>query len=83
MALPDLTGQNIEDTYQRIVQWDGIQFYDGTGSLVPLGASSQSLQQVTETGAVTTIPITGSIFSASGDVYGNTGSFQLIDGGTF
>jgi len=36
MALPDLTGQNIQDTYQRVltVGDDGVVF-DGTGSLVP------------------------------------------------
>jgi hypothetical protein len=34
MALPDLTGLNIEDTYQRILQTDGVNIYDGTGSLV-------------------------------------------------
>ncbi len=38
MAGPyDLTGQNIENTYQRILQTpDGSTFYDGTGSLVTL-----------------------------------------------
>ena len=37
MALPDFTGQNIEDTYQRVVQKgaDG-QLFDGTGSAVPI-----------------------------------------------
>jgi hypothetical protein len=34
MALPDLTGQNIENTYQRILHTDGVSVYDGTGSLV-------------------------------------------------
>ena len=34
MALPDLTGLNIEDTYQRVLQTDGINIYDGTGSVV-------------------------------------------------
>jgi hypothetical protein len=38
MALPDLTGQNIENTYNRVVQTDGTLFYDGTGSLLNLGA---------------------------------------------
>ena len=34
MAGPlDLTGQNIENTYQRILQTDGTLIYDGTGSL--------------------------------------------------
>ena len=36
MALPDLTGQNIQDTYQRVVQTDGNKVYDGTGSLLPI-----------------------------------------------
>ena len=37
MALPDLTGQNIQDTYQRLLQVSGtLQVTDGTGSLVPL-----------------------------------------------
>jgi len=41
MAGPyDLTGQNIENTYQRVVQTpDGINYYDGTGSLLPLSSS--------------------------------------------
>ena len=33
MALPDLTGQNIQNTYQRVLQTDGINVLDGTGSL--------------------------------------------------
>ena len=36
MALPDLTGQNIQDTYQRILQTDNGTLRDGTGSLVTL-----------------------------------------------
>jgi len=36
----DFTGQNIENTYQRVVQTpDGINYYDGTGSLLPLSSS--------------------------------------------
>ena len=37
MALPDLTNQNIQDTYQRVVQKanDG-QLRDGTGSAMPI-----------------------------------------------
>jgi len=34
MALPDLTGQQIQDTYQRVLQTDGSILYDGTGSVV-------------------------------------------------
>lgn len=36
MALPDLTGQNIEDTYKRVLHTDGNYIWDGTGSLVVL-----------------------------------------------
>ena len=37
MALPDLTGQNIQDTYKRVLQTDHTgQIYDGTGSLAPI-----------------------------------------------
>jgi hypothetical protein len=40
MALPDLTGENIQDTYQRILQTDGINVLDGTGSIfIPPSAS--------------------------------------------
>ena len=40
MALPDLTGQNIENTYQRVLQTDGTTIYDGTGSVfLPVSAS--------------------------------------------
>ena len=72
MALPDLTGQNIENTYQRVIQTDGTNFYDGTGSLVNFG------------GAV--FPYTGSaIISGSleviGDIKGSP-QFQITAGGT-
>ena len=44
MAGPfDLTGQNIENTYQRVLQTpDGTTFYDGTGSLVTLPSANVS-----------------------------------------
>lgn len=34
MALPNLTGQNIEDSYQRVLHTDGVSIWDGTGSLI-------------------------------------------------
>ena len=33
MALPDLTGQNIQDTYQRVLQTDSVNILDGTSSI--------------------------------------------------
>jgi hypothetical protein len=57
-GLPDLTGQNIQNTYQRVLQTDGVNIYDGTGSLF-------SLPPV--------FPYTGSaVITGSLDVIGNT-----------
>ena len=43
MAGPfDFTGQNIEDSYQRILQTDGTLVYDGTGSLFTITSTSAS-----------------------------------------
>ena len=36
MAINDLTNQNIQDTYQRVLQNDNGTLRDGTGSLVTL-----------------------------------------------
>ena len=40
MAGPfDLTGQDIENTYQRVLQTDGTSIYDGTGSLFTISGN--------------------------------------------
>ena len=39
MALPDLTGFNIEETYQRLLQTYGTYIYDGTGSIFTISGS--------------------------------------------
>ena len=39
MAVNDFTGKNIKNTYQRVIQTDGINVADGTGSLLPLSMS--------------------------------------------
>ena len=72
MALPDLTGQNIENTYQRVLQTDGTVIYDGTGSVfLPISAS----YAVTASYALNSpdvFPYTGSaIISGSLEVTGN------------
>ena len=36
MAVNDFSNQNIQDTYQRVVQTDGTNVADGTGSLLPI-----------------------------------------------
>ena len=55
MALPDLTGQNIQDTYKRVLTvGDGGLMYDGTGSLfTPLSASHEITTEVSSSHAVT------------------------------
>jgi len=52
----DFTGQNIENTYQRVLQTDGNLVYDGTGSLVPITASyvNPLNQNVNITGSLNT-----------------------------
>ena len=57
MALPDLTGNKIKDTYQRVVQTgDGKTFYNGTGSAIP----------------IVTNPYTGSLAISGGVVINGT-----------
>ena len=43
MALNDLTGQNIQDTFQKVVQTDGTSLADGTGSLLPLSFNGNNV----------------------------------------
>jgi hypothetical protein len=85
MALPDLTGLNIEETYQRLLQTDGTYIYDGTGSIFNISGSGNI-----DTGS---FAITGSnIFRGNQIVTGSisvtnsiTASFfeGTINGGTF
>lgn len=66
----DFTGQNIEDTYQRVVQTDGTNFFDGTGSAVSIGGS-QDISHLAVTGSdviFNHITASGDI-SASGTVF--------------
>ena len=65
MALPDLTGQNIQDTYQRVLQTDSGTLRDGTGSAVTLTNFSASGDMF----------ISGAILPAVGDTV--TSSFSL------
>jgi len=87
MALPDLTGQNIENTYNRIVQTDGTFFYDGTGSLLNLGSGSATAINTSSfatTGSNTFIGdqiVTGSVYVS--DTVSAIYLVGIIDGGTF
>jgi len=88
MAGPfDFTGQNIENTYQRVLQTDGQFVYDGTGSLINInisGSPAIDTSSFATTGSnifVGNQTITGSI-SVTNSV---TASYfvGIIDGGTF
>ena len=43
MALKDLTGQQIQNTYQKVVQTDGTNLADGTGSLLPISFNGNNV----------------------------------------
>ena len=80
MALPDLTGQNIEDTYQRVLQVEGGTLYDGTGSLVSfttITASGDISSSIESTGSFgrlicTTISASTGQFDANSISLGGT-----------
>jgi hypothetical protein len=88
MAGPfDFTGQNIETTYQRVLQTDGTFIYDGTGSLINISISGSSpidTSSFATTGSNIFIGdqiVTGSI-SVTNSVTASY-FFGTIDGGTF
>lgn len=74
MALPDLTGQNIQDTYQRVLQTDAGIIRDGTGSLVEPTVANLT---VTSTGSFGRIEVLH-ISSSTGEFDSNT----IFIGGT-
>ena len=77
MALPDLTGQNIQNTYQRVLQTDNGTLRDGTGSLV----NELTVQGTGSFGRVicTTISASTGHFDANTVTIGNT-SFSEVSG---
>jgi hypothetical protein len=82
MAGPfDFTGQDIETTYQRVLQTDGQSVYDGTGSLVSINLDSSSFATTGSNIFIGNQIVTGSI-SVTNSV---TASYfvGIIDGGTF
>jgi hypothetical protein len=82
MAGPfDFTGQDIETTYQRVLQTDGQFVYDGTGSLVSINLDSASFATTGSNIFIGDQIVTGSI-SVTNSV---TASYfvGIIDGGTF
>tara|TARA_B100000214_G_C23726770_1_gene516855 strand:+ start:42 stop:557 length:516 start_codon:yes stop_codon:yes gene_type:complete len=79
MALPDLKGQNIQDTYQRVIQTDGTKFYDGTGSLVQIvtDAVTSSMTVATASFAISaSVEITHEVSSSHAQT-ANSASYVL------
>jgi len=76
MPLPNLSGSNIQDTYQRVLHTNGTDFYDGTGSVIRIAEleTGASFTDLNISGAITA---SGNI-SSSGNLY-----FNIMDGGTF
>jgi len=60
--MADLTGQNIQDTYQRLLQTDNGTLKDGTGSLV-------NELTVQGTGSFDSIEVNGDILPKTADIY--------------
>ena len=54
MALPNLSGSNIQDTYQRVLHTDGGTIYDGTGSVLLSSSELTSLQVMGSAGITST-----------------------------
>ena len=85
MAGPfDFTGQNIEDSYQRVLQTDGASIYDGTGSLFslpsafPYTGSARITGSLGVTGSISVIGATSSSLSSSLLIQNANSSASLV-----
>jgi len=65
MGLPNLSGSNIQDTYQRVLHTDGNLVHDGTGSALPISFISGNLN--TPNGTLILGPSHGFIKAYGGD----------------
>ena len=90
MAINDFTGQNIKDTYQRVVQTDGTNVTDGTGSLLPISFDGNNVVisgSLSATEYIVTSSVTNVIFQqqsgstifgdSADDVHQFTGSVSM------
>ena len=87
MALTSLKNQNIQDTFQKIVQTDGTNLADGTGSLLPISFNGDKITTTDdlEVSGVFKIPGFNNVSSslaaavAGGDNLGNHIATQAIN----
>ena len=76
MALPDLTGQKIKTTYERVVQTEGGIYYDGTGSLLDI-ASEADIDAVSASLASDISTNTGNIASNTSNIITNASNIAI------
>ena len=82
MAGPlDLTGQNIENTYQRILQISGSSVYNGTGSLVTIASATTSSYPIAVIGSslYSTSPVTSNISNNGVVAFGSNAGNNAIN----
>ena len=88
MALPNFTDQKIQETYQRVLQTDGENIYDGTGSALPLKIDGPDLivsgavraQSYIVSESVTVVTSGSTIFGDStDDTHRFTGSLKISE----
>ena len=87
MTLNDLKNQNIQDTYQKVVQTDGTNLADGTGSLLPISFNGNKITTTDdfEVSGIFKIPGFNDVSSslaaavAGGDNLGNHTATQAIN----
>lgn len=86
MAIQDLTNQNIQDTYQKVVQTDGVNLADGTGSLLPIEFDGNNViisgtltaQTYVVSESITSVSSGSTIFgNSSDDLHQMTGSLKV------
>ena len=99
MAINDLTGLNIQDTYHKLVQTDGVRLADGTGSLLPIEfnenhviiSGTLTAQSYIVSESIIAVSSGSTVFGNSiDDIHQYTGSLSftgsltgIIDGGAF
>ena len=91
--MADFTGQNIKDTYQRVVQVDSGQLQDGLGNNLPISMSGNDViipgavraQSYIVSESVTVVTSGSTVFgNTTDDTHRFIGSVKTkLDGGTF
>jgi cytoskeletal protein CcmA (bactofilin family) len=88
MALPNFTDQKIQETYQRVLQTDGENIYNGTGSALPLKIDGPDLivsgavraQSYIISESVTVVTSGSTVFGDStDDIHRFTGSLKISE----